>query len=99
MARFDVYKGPGGSGFVVDVQSNVLSHIRTRVVVPLLPADGAPPPARDLNPIFDILDVPHVLLPQAMGSMPASLLRKAVSSLAMEHDRIVRAIDIVLSEY
>jgi len=43
--------------------------------------------------------VPHVLLPQAMGSMPASLLRKAVSSLAMEHDRIVRAIDIVLSEY
>ncbi|CAM5429606.1 hypothetical protein TMEC54S_03045 [Thauera mechernichensis] len=37
MARFDVYRNSAGEGFLLDVQADLLSHLNTRVVVPLLP--------------------------------------------------------------
>ena len=58
MARLDVFKNPGGPGYLVDIQTNLLNHTRTRIVVPLLPAEGAPAPARELTPVFDILGTP-----------------------------------------
>ena len=35
MARFDVYDRPGGAGYVLDVQADVLNELNTRIVVPL----------------------------------------------------------------
>ena len=43
MARFDVYRNPEGSGYLLDVQADLLSDLNTRVVVPLIPAELAPP--------------------------------------------------------
>ena len=38
MARHDVHPMPGkGHGYVLDVQAELLLHLGTRVVVPLLP--------------------------------------------------------------
>lgn len=34
MARFDVYKNAGGSGYLLDVQADLLNHLNTRIVVP-----------------------------------------------------------------
>jgi toxin CcdB len=55
MARLDVYPMPGrrSAGFVVDVQSDLLADLASRVVVPLLPETETRPASR-LNPIFDI---------------------------------------------
>nr|WP_084591089.1 CcdB family protein [Desulfonatronovibrio magnus] len=39
MSRFDVYPNTGGYGSLLDVQADLLSHLNTRVVVPLLPVD------------------------------------------------------------
>lgn len=98
MARLDVYPMPGkdGRGYVVDVQARLLDHLATRAVVPLVPQAAAPPPIRDLNPVFDIDDEPHVLLTQAIASIPARELRRAVTSLEREHDKVTRALDILL---
>lgn len=68
---------------------------RRRVVVPLLPATSAPPPIRDLNPEFDIEDAPHVMLIQAIASIPVRELRRPVASLAQERDAITCAPDIL----
>ena len=46
MSRFSVYLNPEGVGYLVDVQANLLNHLNTRMVVPLLPADQAPMPAQ-----------------------------------------------------
>ncbi len=54
MARFDVYPYQGGQGLLLDVQADLLEHLNTRVVVPLLPMDLTPKPARRLNPVFEI---------------------------------------------
>jgi toxin CcdB len=52
MARFDIFKNEGEVGYLLDVQSDLLSGLNTRVVVPLLPKSSAPSPAQRLNPVF-----------------------------------------------
>ena len=54
MARFDIFKSRGELGYLLDVQSDLLSGLNTRVVVPLLPKSSAPTPAQRLNPVFSI---------------------------------------------
>lgn len=93
MSRFSVYLNPEGVGYLVDVQANLLNHLNTRMVVPLLPADRAPMPAQTLNPIFDVDGVRHVLVTQFMAAAPCGLLKiKAFDARDKEHD-IVAALD------
>ena len=85
-----------GSGYVLDVQAELLSYLGTRAVVPLVPQAGAPMPVRELNPGFGIDGEPHVMVTQAIASVPAKELRRAVASLGSRHDDIARALDILL---
>lgn len=98
MARFDVYPmpGPDRAGYLLDVQANLLQDLATRVVVPLLPADIAPKPARDLNPAFDIDGQPHLLLTQFIAAVPKKELKKPRLSLSAKSDEIARALDLLL---
>jgi toxin CcdB len=97
VARHDVHPMPGkGDGYVVDVQADLLSHLATRTVVPLLPEDAAPKPINELNPVFDIRGKRHVLVTQAIASITGRELKRAVTSLAEHHDSITRALDILL---
>ena len=98
MARLDVYVVTG-EGYVVDVQASLLAGFHTRVVVPLLPSGTTSTPLGQLNPIFDILGVPHVLLTQSIASIPTKELRRPVASLDKHHDAITRALDILLLGY
>lgn len=101
MPRLDVYPMPGKemSGYLVDVQAGLLDHLGTRVVVPLLPRAAAPEPIRELNPVFEINGEAHVMLTQAIASIPTRELRRPVSSLDHHHDDITRALDILLIGY
>jgi toxin CcdB len=101
MARFDVYAmaGRGGVAYVLDVQASLLEHLGTRVVVPLVPLAKAPPPIKELNPLFDIEGEPHVLLTQAMAALPQTELKKPALSLDVHHDRITKALDILFTGY
>jgi toxin CcdB len=98
MARFDVYPMPNNRrGYVVDVQANLLNHLVTRVVVPLLPLDAFQSPIRDLNPIFEIDGVPHVFAPQSIATVPLRSLGAVKTSLDREYDSLTRALDILLT--
>ena len=98
MARYDVYPmpGKGQTGYLLDVQADLLQDLSTRVVVPLLPPDAAPKPARDLNPAFDINGQPHLMLTQFIAAVPAKDLRKPRLSLSARSDDIARALDLLL---
>lgn len=95
MARFDVYANRQGAGWLLDVQSDLIASLNTRVVVPLLPVDEAPLPAERLNPVFAVEGVRIVMLTQFMAAVPASELSAAVSSLDRERDAILSAIDFL----
>ena len=98
MARLDVHPMPGRApaGYVLNVQADLLAHLATRIVVPLLPEDAAPKPISELNPIFEIGGKRHVMITQAIASVPARELKRAVASLVQEHERVTRALDTLL---
>ena len=99
MSRFDVYRAPGKhrTGYVLDVQSNLLQDLDNRVVVPLQPSEVAPKPIRGLNPAFEIDGRPHLMLTQFIGTVAAKELRKSVLSLGAYQDDITRALDVLLT--
>jgi toxin CcdB len=99
MAKYDVHPNPGGAGFVVDVQTDLLDGLNTRVVVPLLPADVAPKPAALLNPVVEIDGAAHVMVTQFLSAVPLSVLGKPVGTLAERADEITRALDMLFQGF
>ncbi len=95
MGQYALYAAPSGPGFVVDVQADLLKALSTRVVVPLLPVDAAPPPARHLNPVFEVDGVRHVMVTQYMSAVRRAVLDPSVGSLAERSDEITRAMDML----
>jgi len=95
MARYDIHAAPSGSGYVVDMQADLLDALNTRVVVPLLPEDAAPPPARYLNPVIEVDGTPHVLVTQYLAAVRRSVLGPVIGSVRSRRDDITRALDML----
>lgn len=95
MAQFDLHPAPSGSGYVLDVQADLLEMLNTRVVVPILPETEAPPPARGLNPVFALDGGRHVMVTQYLSAVRRSGLARPVGSLAGARDDITRALDLL----
>lgn len=99
MARYDVCPNPGGQGLLLDVQTDLLSGMTTRMVAPLLPVEQAPEPLRRLNPVFVINETRHVMLTQAMAAVPVSLLTKPLDNLSARSDDITNALDMLFQGF
>lgn len=99
MARFDIYRNPGAHAsttpFLVDVQSEHLSSLTTRVVVPLRLVDRFPPVRlpQDLMPVFHIEDQACFLDTPKLAAVPQRELGQMVGSLRYAQDNIVAALD------
>ncbi|PWS38289.1 plasmid maintenance protein CcdB [Falsiroseomonas bella] len=99
MPRYDLHRIPRGGGYLLNLQHDLHAHLSTRVVAPLLPAAGAPPPARGLNPQFELEDGPHILFPQFMAAVPKRELGPVVGTLDAHRDDITRALDLLLTGF
>lgn len=97
MARFDVFTYEGQPGYLLDVQADLLDGLNTRIVVPLMAAADAPPPARQLNPIFDIDGAPFVMVTQFLAAVPLTVLGPRITSLAGHDMTITAALDLALT--
>ena len=95
MARFDVFKNADEASYLLDVQSDLLSGLNTRVVVPLIPKSSAPSPAQRLNPVFNIEGQQLVMATQYMAAVPERELHSRACSLAEEQDAISAALDML----
>ncbi len=95
MARFDIFENKDGGGYLLDVQSDLLSGLNTRVVVPLLPKSSAPSPAQGLNPVFNIEGQDVVMATQYMAAVPEGELRFGAGSLDEQQDEISAALDML----
>ena len=97
MSRLDVHRmRTGEQDYVLDVQASLLSHLVTRVVVPLIPAESTSKPIGELNPVFDIDGTLHVMLTQSLASVYVRELGPVKLSLDAQHDMVTRALDILL---
>lgn len=95
MARFDVYANPDADGYLLDVQADLLSHLNTRIVVPLLAKSRAPAAAATLNPVFDIQGQQFVMTTQFMAALPLTLLKMPLLNLESSRNEITRALDFL----
>ncbi len=99
--QLDVHRNPGRNRsaipFVVVVQSNQFRAAARRVVVPLLAARVFGSPDSDVGPHFMIDGQAVALDPLQITNVPVAVLGPPVASLIDEDDRVVRALDILLS--
>ena len=95
MARYDVFANLDGAGYLLDVQSDLLDGLNTRVVVPLLAEASAPKAAGRLNPVFEIAGGRHVMVTQFLAAVPQSILAAPVANFDQHHDAITNALDMV----
>jgi len=93
MAQFDVYRIQ--SGLAVDVQTDLLFGLTTRLLMPLAPLRGGPIPASRLNPVLEVLGELYSLQPQLMAAVPERALGKPLDNIDRHYERIVSARDMI----
>lgn len=102
MAQFDVHRNRGkhcdSIPFVVVVQSAAFDDYRRRVVVPLVRKSRLDKISNPrFNPTFTINRIPVVLHPLEIVSVPNDNLGKSMGSLANDADRIIDALDELIT--
>jgi toxin CcdB len=95
MSQFDVYAGVGRSGrLVVDLQSNILGPMATRIVAPLF-QQSETPVLSELTPMVRLDGHELVVMIPLMASIPVRELQRPVGSLTSDQDVIKRALDVL----
>jgi toxin CcdB len=100
MPQFDVRRNPRGGAypFVVDLQSESLGRLATRIVAPLVAVKRyAPKPITRLNPIARIKGTDYVVVMQDLASILASELGEIVGSLGDRRSELIAALDLVFT--
>lgn len=101
--QFDVYENPSPRmrdvyPYVVDVQSDLISGLATRMVMPLaitkLPRQELP---GRLCPLIAVRGKPFMLVPFEAAPMDKRLLTTEIDSVRSQSHDIVAAVDAVLS--
>lgn len=98
MARFDVYQ-TGSGDYVLDVQTDLIPSVGTRLVVPLLPAQAVPAAIGKLHPILQVEGQPLLMATHLMGAIPQRRLGRRVARLWSRYDDIVAAIDMLFNGF
>jgi toxin CcdB len=104
MAQFDVCLNPNPDSapavpYLLEVQSDLLEPVSTRVVVPLALLSERGQPAKYLNPQFEIDGVQVVMVTEQIAGIPKRALGKRVLSIAVQRDQILDAIDFLFRGY
>ena len=105
MARFDVYANPGNHAkttpYLLDVQSNLLDGLDSRMVIPLRSLKHFPKVkvATQLTPIFKIGGKDYLLETPKMGAVPQRVLKSPIASLAESEAEITAALDFLFQGY
>lgn len=105
MARFDVYRNSGPQAadvpYVLDVQTEVLSGLDTRVVVPLrrrsrFPASIVPV---NLMPMVTVEGDECIVEIPKLAAVPVRILKEPVTSLSACRLEITRALDFLFQGF
>ncbi|MDP1771060.1 MAG: CcdB family protein [Methylobacter sp.] len=105
MPRFDIYRNISEHAettpYLLDVQSDLLQGLETRIVIPLRRRDRFPAvnlPA-NLTPTFEIEGVECLLETPKLAAMPLRLLKTPVTSLASGQFEITAALDFLFQGF
>lgn len=97
MARFDLYEVRSTGGLAVDVQADLLDHLSTRLVIPLLRGPEAAWGIPRLAPQIEVDSTLYTLGTPFMIGVPLKELNGPVGTLSKYEYQISEAVDVLLS--
>lgn len=101
--QYTVYQNNGNSRdypFLLDIQSDIIEDLNTRLAIPLYPLSGLRSQAAlRLNPLLEINGTPYLLLTHAMASVRKAQLGAEVCSVEHYRYQIKSAIDFLLDGF
>ncbi|MBS0199719.1 MAG: CcdB family protein [Proteobacteria bacterium] len=97
--QFTVYRNVGNKRvpFLLDVQSDLIDGLKTRVVVPLIAASHVQVTASRLMPILEVAGEQWVMDTTLLAGVPRSILGKPVADLSHQRAAIMSALDMLIS--
>jgi toxin CcdB len=105
MAQFSVYRNKSARTkatfpLLVDVQSDLLQDLQTRVVVPLTKAAALTKrPVAQLTPVLEFESEAYVLMTPQLAGVARNELGVAIGNLADRRDTIFAALDFLLTGF
>lgn len=102
MAQFDVHENPNRETrkafpFLLDVQSDLIGILNTRVVVPLRPVSNSVDEIEVLTPVFEIACDRYVMLTSQLAGISKAGLGKKMGNLASHRDEMIAALDFLIT--
>jgi toxin CcdB len=102
MAQFDIHKNPSAAArrhvpFIVNLQSDHLEHLATRLCAPIKNRKTSSMPINDLMPELEIDGQRFVIFMQETAAVPASMLGASVGTASEIRFQFVAAIDLLIS--
>ncbi len=104
MGQFDVYENPNVetnqvNPYLLDIQADLLSSLKTRVVVPLVNIESVGKTIKHLNPRFKVKQITVFMSTAELAGVPASFLGSKVASLKDRRDEIIPALDFLFTGF
>jgi toxin CcdB len=103
MGQFSVYKNKNPKTraaypYLVDVQSDLLRDLRTRVVVPLVKLTAlGKKPIKSLTPLVDMDGQKYLMLVPQLAGISLNDLGPEVASVARHRNEIIGAVDFLVT--
>ncbi len=102
MSRFAVHANPNEVSrkrvpYLLDVQSDLIGDMKSRVVVPLVRPEHAGPAIAGLMPEFAVLGETVVMDTAQLAAVSQRALGKWMGDLSHERQAILRALDLLFS--
>jgi len=102
MAQFDVYENTNLSSrkttpYLLDVQTDLLDTLASRVVVPLVASGAMATPGQHLNPTFSVGKNKVIMSTAEIAGVSVKNIGKQVCSLKQYRNEIVAALDFLIT--
>jgi toxin CcdB len=102
MAQFDVYANTNPDSkknipFLLDIQSDLLSSLSTRVVIPMIISSKVKKPINHLMPQFIIQNTTVVISTAELASISTRMLTQKLGSLQSKRNEIIAALDFLFT--
>ena len=104
MAQFDVYENPNEKTnraipYLLDVQSDLIESLATRVVVPLVAAAAMGKAIKHLNPPFTVSHTTVFMSTAELAGVPVRSLGEKVGSLKDQRHEIIAGLDFLFTGF
>ena len=103
MTQFDVYRNANPASraripYLLDVQSDLLDPLATRIVVPLCKPEVLKGKlAERLNPVFEVEGRSMAMLTPELAGVSRKMLGERIGNLADERRSIIAALDLLFT--